>query len=60
MTTRKHLNLYTTERLQEALQTVYEQMKAAGIPCEYGGKMNASAVILYALQQTVKKGEKNA
>lgn len=60
MTTVKKLNIQKTERLEQALQAVYEQMKADGIPCEYGGKMNAAAVILYALQQQMKRGENDA
>jgi hypothetical protein len=51
----KHINLYATERLQEALQAVYAQMKRDGLPCEYGGKINASAVILYALEQQKRR-----
>lgn len=56
--TAKKLNILRTERLETALQAVYEQMKADGIPCEYGGKMNAAAVILYALQQQAKRSKK--
>lgn len=52
----KKLNIQRTERLNQALQTVYEQMKADGIPSDFGGKMNAAAVILYALEQTARRG----
>jgi hypothetical protein len=58
MSNYRKLNLYLTERHQQALQSVYEQMRAEGLPCEYGGKMNASAVILYALEQQLRRHSK--
>lgn len=59
--TAKKLNIQKTERLETALQAVYEQMKADGIPSDYGGNMNAAAVILYALeQQAIRRGKNNA
>lgn len=45
---------------EDALQAVYEQMRAAGIPCERAGKPNVTAIIQYALEQTAKVGKRAA
>lgn len=44
---------------ENALQAVYEQMRAAGIPCERAGKPNATAIIQYALEQQAKAGKQS-
>jgi hypothetical protein len=52
------ITVYWTERHEKALQALYEQMRAAGIPCEYNGKPNVSAIIQYALEQATRKTKK--
>lgn len=47
-----------TPRAESALQAVYLQMIALGIPCERSGKPNATAIIQYALEQAAKAGKK--
>lgn len=49
------VNVYWTERHEQALRAVYEYMLARGIPCERNGVPSYSAIILYALQQTAKQ-----
>lgn len=54
------ISVYWTERHEQALQAVYEQMREAGIPCEHNGKPNVSAIIQYALEQTARRAKKKA
>ena len=42
---------------EDALQAVYQQMRAAGIPCERAGKPNVTVILQYALEQTAKAGK---
>lgn len=54
----KKRSIYWNERYESVVKTVYQQMKKAGIPCDYGGEMSVSAVILYALEQQARSGGK--
>lgn len=53
------INISWTLRSEAALQAVYQQMRAAGIPCERAGKPNVTAIIQYALEQTAKAGKQS-
>ena len=50
-------NLGWTPQHETALLAVYEQMRAAGIPCERNGKPNATMIVQYALEQQAKAGK---
>lgn len=52
-------NIGWTPRHETALQEVYKQMIALGIPCERGGQPNTTAILQYALEQAAKAGKQS-
>lgn len=48
-------NITWTERHEKALQAVHEKLVANGVVFEKAGKPNASAILLYLMEQELRR-----
>lgn len=57
---RKQFHLYVRPGLEDGLRKVYEDMKRQGIPADYDGEMNVSAVVNYLVNSYQVKTEEKS
>ncbi len=53
-------NISWSDEHEAALRAVYDRLRENGIVLAWKGEPNASAIILYALEQEAKRGKRKA
>lgn len=53
--TDKRKNITWTDRHEKALQAVHEKLTANGVVFEKNGQANASAILLYLMEQELRR-----